>query len=99
MAGPRTSTSARRNGHERAPIEPPGPPPSDSPPPDSLLSRAWRERAGAVQRRTPRAALDERDPDFIREQLPLFWLFSSVWFRGEVRRLGNIPDEGPVLLV
>ena len=52
-----------------------------------------------MQRRIPRADLDERDPDYIREQLPLFWLFSSLWFRGEVRGLGNIPDEGPVLLV
>jgi 1-acyl-sn-glycerol-3-phosphate acyltransferase len=95
MAEARTTTSARRNGHEpAAPIEPPAPPP-----PDSLLTRAWRELAGAVQRRIPRADLDERDPDYIREQLPLFWLFSSLWFRGEVRGLGNVPDEGPVLLV
>jgi 1-acyl-sn-glycerol-3-phosphate acyltransferase len=27
------------------------------------------------------------------------WLLASLWFRGEVRGLGNIPDEGPVLLV
>ena len=27
------------------------------------------------------------------------WLLSSLWFRGEVRGLGNIPEEGPVLLV
>lgn len=43
--------------------------------------------------------LDERDPDFIRERLPGLWLLSSIYFRGDVRGLGNIPDTGPVLLV
>jgi 1-acyl-sn-glycerol-3-phosphate acyltransferase len=95
MAEARTTTSAGRNGHEPdVPTEPSAPPG-----PGSLLTRAWRELAGSVQRSIPRADLDERDPDYIREQLPLFWLFSSLWFRGEVRGLGNIPDEGPVLLV
>jgi 1-acyl-sn-glycerol-3-phosphate acyltransferase len=65
----------------------------------SLLSRAVREVADQATRRIPRADLDERDPDFIRERLPLMWLFASIWFRGEVRGLGNIPDSGPVLLV
>jgi 1-acyl-sn-glycerol-3-phosphate acyltransferase len=27
------------------------------------------------------------------------WLLASLWYRGEVRGLGNIPEEGPVLLV
>jgi len=27
------------------------------------------------------------------------WLLSSIYFRGEVRGLGHIPEEGPVLLV
>lgn len=52
-----------------------------------------------MRRLVPRADLDERDPDFIRERLPLMWLIASLWHRGEVRGLGNIPDEGPVLLV
>lgn len=65
----------------------------------SLLSRALREVAQQAQRRIPRADLDERDADFIRERLPLLWLFASIWYRGEVRGLGNIPDSGPVLLV
>src|SRR4051812_34582230 len=47
----------------------------------------------------PVADLDERDPDYIRETLPRLWLLSSLWFRGEVRGLGNIPETGPVLLV
>jgi len=47
----------------------------------------------------PTADLDERDPDYIREQLPGLWLFASLYFRAEVRGLKNIPSEGPVLLV
>src|SRR6266542_2406520 len=45
------------------------------------------------------ADLDDRDPDYIREKLPLSWLFATLWYRAEVRNLGNIPEEGPVLLV
>jgi 1-acyl-sn-glycerol-3-phosphate acyltransferase len=45
------------------------------------------------------ADLDDRDPDYIRENLPLTWLLASLWFRGEVRNLGHIPEDGPVLLV
>lgn len=65
----------------------------------SLMGRALRGVASQAQRRIPRADLDDRDPDFIRERLPLMWLLASVWYRGEVRGLGNIPDEGPVLMV
>lgn len=65
----------------------------------SLLGRLASGVIGQVQRRVPRGDLDERDPDFIRERLPLMWLAATVWYRGEVRGLGNIPDEGPVLLV
>jgi 1-acyl-sn-glycerol-3-phosphate acyltransferase len=65
----------------------------------SLISRLAGELAGQVERWIPRADLDERDPDYIRERLPLMWLLASIWFRGEVRGLGNIPDSGPVLLV
>jgi 1-acyl-sn-glycerol-3-phosphate acyltransferase len=65
----------------------------------SLVGGALKEVARQAQRRIPRADLDERDPDFIRERLPLMWLFASIWYRGEVRGLGNIPDTGPVLMV
>ena len=84
-----------RNGHAATPE----PPPTPAAPSRSLLSRAVREIADQAQRRIPRANLDERDPDFIRERLPLMWMLASFWFRGEVRGLGNIPDTGPVLLV
>lgn len=65
----------------------------------ALPVRLLRGMASQVSRRIPTADLDERDPDFIRERLPLFWLIASMWFRGEVRGLGNIPEQGPVLLV
>src|SRR5581483_2790524 len=64
-----------------------------------LLSRLLRELAEQTQKRIPRARLDERDPDYIREKLPQLWLAASLWYRGEVRGLGNVPDAGPVLLV
>jgi 1-acyl-sn-glycerol-3-phosphate acyltransferase len=55
--------------------------------------------AGEAQRRVPKADLDERDPDYIRETLPGLWMLASLYFRAEVRGLQNIPEEGPVLLV
>ena len=64
-----------------------------------LPERLIRALAGQVTRRIPDANLDDRDPDYIRETLPGLWLLSSLYFRGEVRGLGNIPDKGPVLLV
>jgi 1-acyl-sn-glycerol-3-phosphate acyltransferase len=80
---------------------------------DSADSRSTREQlralagplAGPISRiaRGVRsrltADLDDRDPDYIRENLSLAWLLSSIWFRGEVRDVGRIPEEGPVLLV
>ena len=55
--------------------------------------------AELVKSRVPPADLDERDPDYIRETLPRLWLLASLYFRAEVRGLGNVPEEGPVLLV
>jgi 1-acyl-sn-glycerol-3-phosphate acyltransferase len=49
--------------------------------------------------RIPVADLDERDPDYIRDNLPGSWLLASFYFRADVRGLHNIPAEGPVLLV
>jgi 1-acyl-sn-glycerol-3-phosphate acyltransferase len=65
----------------------------------SLIERGVRAVAGRLQQRVPVADLDERDPDYIRETLPRMWLLSSLYFRGEVRGLGHIPDEGAALLV
>jgi 1-acyl-sn-glycerol-3-phosphate acyltransferase len=95
MSSTRVASAPSRNGH----VGPEPDEPAEASPRGPLLARVARELAGQVQRRIPRADLDERDPDFIRERLPLMWLVASVWFRGEVRGLGNIPDSGPVLLV
>ena len=68
--------------------------------------RAGQDVAGALIRRAGRslqqrlsADLDDRDPDYIRENLPFSWLLATLWYRAEVRNLGNIPDQGRVLLV
>jgi 1-acyl-sn-glycerol-3-phosphate acyltransferase len=52
-----------------------------------------------VTSRIPTADLDDRDPDYIREQLPGLWVLASFYFRADVRGLERIPAEGPVLLV
>jgi 1-acyl-sn-glycerol-3-phosphate acyltransferase len=48
---------------------------------------------------TGRDDLEHRDPDYVREMLPMFWMIASFWFRAEVRGLDKIPPTGPVLLV
>ena len=45
------------------------------------------------------ADLDARDPEYIRNMLPLMWLLTTVYFRAEVRGMERIPEEGPVLFV
>ena len=45
--------------------------------------------------RVPRADLDERDSDYIRESLPRLWMLASIYFRAEVRGLERIPRQGP----
>jgi 1-acyl-sn-glycerol-3-phosphate acyltransferase len=64
-----------------------------------LPGRFARALAAPITSRIPRADLDERDPDYIRESLPRLWLLTSLWFRGDIRGMGNIPEDGPVLLV
>ncbi len=97
-----TASAGSSNGH-RAGADPFAVPPGerDAPPAGARgpLERIVRAIAGAVRTRVPVADLDERDPDYIRESLPGLWLLASLWFRGEVRGLGNIPEDGPVLLV
>jgi 1-acyl-sn-glycerol-3-phosphate acyltransferase len=65
----------------------------------ALAARAVGAVAQQAQRRVPAADLDERDPDFIREDLPGLWMLASLYFRADVRGLELIPEEGPVLLV
>ncbi|MGA9677720.1 MAG: 1-acyl-sn-glycerol-3-phosphate acyltransferase [Mycobacterium sp.] len=52
-----------------------------------------------IASRVPKADLDQRDPDYIRDQLPGTWMLASLYFRADVRGLHRIPKEGPVLLV
>src|SRR5919202_761878 len=72
---------------------------SDGRPPGGIVTQLGQAVAQQVQARIPRADLDERDPDYIRETLPGLWLLASFYFRADVRGLENIPAEGPVLLV
>src|ERR687883_364393 len=67
--------------------------------PDGLVTQLGRAVSEQLQARIPRADLDERDPDYIREPLPGLWLLASFYFRADVKGLENIPAEGPVLLV
>ncbi len=88
MSQPSTAQRASRNGHEPGTRRD-----------GNVVGRLARGIAGQVQSRIPAADLDERDPDYIRESLPRQWLLASLWFRGEVRGLGNIPERGGVLMV
>ena len=63
------------------------------------LAGRLAERAGRSVARRLTADLDDRDPDYIRENLSLSWLFASIWYRAEIRNLANVPEQGPVLLV
>ncbi len=95
MESTQIADGAQRNGH----VDTPAPGDAATSPRRSPINRIAAELAAQAARRIPRADLDERDADYIRVRLPLLWMLSSLWFRGEVRGLGNIPDEGPVLLV
>lgn len=63
------------------------------------MSKLGTAVAEQVQRRVPAADLHERDPDFLRDNLPWLWMLASFYFRAEVRGLERIPAQGPVLLV
>ena len=67
--------------------------------PSGMLGSVLGARQAARGAGSRAADLDERDPDYIRENLPRLWLLASLYFRGEVRGLGNMPEDGPVLLV
>src|SRR5258706_12559731 len=84
MAEAGIAERASRNGHD-----------PDDRPARSLLGKL----AEQVRRRIPTADLDERDPDYIRDNLPRMWLFARLWYRAEVRGLGNAPETWPGLFV
>lgn len=70
-----------------------------------MAKASARRRAGVIEpERKARIAgaiadLEERDPEFIRYQLPGMWLFSTIYFRAEVSGFDRVPEEGPVLFV
>ncbi len=64
-----------------------------------MLARLASTVQDQVQKRVPAADLHERDPDFLRDNLPWLWMLASFYFRAEVRGLERIPPKGPVLLV
>src|SRR5256886_7298049 len=95
----RLADQAQHNGRGKAEaglVDGPGAGARD--PVRGLLGDAYSAIRRRVSKRL-RADLHDRDPDYLRETLPLFWLFSTFYFRSDVRNLGNIPEEGPALLV
>jgi len=62
-------------------------------------SRVVQAMASLAQSRIPKADLDERDPDYIRETLPGLWMLASYYFRADVRGLDRIPSDSAALLV
>lgn len=69
-----------------------------------MARRSKAARSGIEPERRARisgavAELEERDPEFIRYQLPGMWLFSTLYFRAEVNGFDRIPEDGPVLFV
>jgi 1-acyl-sn-glycerol-3-phosphate acyltransferase len=65
----------------------------------SLAAEGASTVARWASERVSTADLDDRDPDYIRDWLPAFWLAASIYFRAEVRGLHRVPEEGGVLLV
>ena len=63
------------------------------------IAGRFAKRAAKRAERALSADLDDRDPDYIRDNLPLTWLAATIYYRSEVRNLGNVPEQGPVLLV
>jgi 1-acyl-sn-glycerol-3-phosphate acyltransferase len=95
----RLAEEARRNGG--------GEPEADVKPisdgvPGGPVGELIGDAIGALRKRASKrlsADLHDRDPDYLREMLPLLWLISTFYFRGSVRNLGNIPEDKPALLV
>lgn len=85
-ANPNGTQAARQsapNGHEER----------------GVVARLAAAIAEQVERQIPKVDLYERDPDFLRDNLPWLWLLASFYFRADVRGLERIPDKGPVLLI
>src|SRR5277367_5081157 len=58
-----------------------------------LAGEAMDRARKQVTSRVPKADLDQRDPDYIRGQLPGTWLLASFYFRADVQHMDRIPAE------
>ena len=92
MSQARATGSATPNGHELGDA-------AGSTPSASLARPRWHELAGQVQRASRGPTSTSATPTTSASSSRCCGCSSSLWFRGEVRGLGNIPDDGPVLLV
>jgi 1-acyl-sn-glycerol-3-phosphate acyltransferase len=99
MQATQSASSPSSNGRRADPQDPLDPVAAPHDLPGGIAERVIRAFAARSRERMPAADLDERDPDYIRDSLPRLWLLASLWFRAEVRGLGNIPASGAVLLV
>jgi hypothetical protein len=77
-------------GHLRTPVPPPagggtrgGVTTSAPPLPLRLAGRLAGAVASRARAAVPAADLDDRDPDYIRDNLPGLWLLATVWHRAD----------------
>src|SRR5579862_688673 len=64
-----------------------------------MIAAASADLAETVTGRRGSDPFAFRDPHYIERTLPALRLWSRFYFRADVRGLGHIPPEGPVLLV
>jgi len=65
---------------------------------EAIPAAAFRSLNGRIDS-VRNGGLEDRDPDFIRQNLPLLWLLATFYFRAQVRDLARVPADRPVLLV
>jgi 1-acyl-sn-glycerol-3-phosphate acyltransferase len=63
------------------------------------IPEMWIDDWAGLRHGMPGNDLDGWDPDYIERVLPLMSTVFNNYFRGEVRGLENIPEDGPALLV
>ena len=63
------------------------------------LARSAARSLDALRPRFRPGDLDDRDPDFMRELLPLLWVLVNAWYRPEIRGIERMPRSGPLLVV